>query len=171
MQSVVRVDPTQVQDWVKGLLNEQEQGNTEELAYTPAKTTVEVVNDSDINGLAAAVSEVLANNGFTPGPIGNHEGGHVAGSQVRAAKTDDLGAQAVAKQLGGLPVVADASVPPGTVTVVLAADYTGPGSGFGRQRSARRRRSILRQVPPPIRRRRHRRRSSPPDPTIPGCVN
>lgn len=130
MQSVVRVDPTQVQDWVKSLLNEQEQGNTEELAYTPAKTTVEVVNDSNINGLAAAVSEVLANNGFTPGPIGNHEGGHVAGSQVRAAKIDDLGAQAVAKQLGGLPVVEDPAVPPGRVMVVLAADYTGPGSGL-----------------------------------------
>ena len=31
-------------------------------------------------------------------------------SQVRAAKTDDLGAQAVAKELGGLPVIADDKV-------------------------------------------------------------
>ena len=135
MQSVVRVDPTQVQDWVKSLLNEQEQGNTEELAYTPAKTTVEVVNDSNINGLAAAVSEVLANNGFTPGPIGNHEGGHVAGSQVQAAKIDDLGAQAVAKQLGGLPVVEDPSVPPGTGDGRARRRLHGPGFRFGRQRS------------------------------------
>ena len=51
-------------------------------------------------------------------------------SQVQAAKADDLGAQAVAKELGGLPVVEDASVPPGSVRVVLAADYTGPGSGL-----------------------------------------
>jgi len=130
MQSVVRIDPTQVHGWVKGLLNDQELGKTEQLAYTPAKTTVEVANDSNINGLAAAVSQVLANNGFTPGPVGNHEGGHVTGSQVQAAKVDDLGAQAVAKQLGGLPVVANASVKPDTVRVVLAADYTGPGSGL-----------------------------------------
>jgi LCP family protein required for cell wall assembly len=130
MQSVVRVDQRQVQEWVKSLLNEQEQGHTEELAYTPDKTTVEVVNASDINGLAAAVSEVLTNNGFTPGPIGNHEGGNVAGSQVRVAKTDDLGAQAVAKQLGGLPIVEDPSMPEGRVRVVLTADYTGPGSGL-----------------------------------------
>jgi hypothetical protein len=124
------VDPTQVQDWVKSLLNKQEQGHTEELAYTPAKTTVEVVNDSDINGLAASVSQVLTNRGFAPGPIGNHEGGHVAGSQVQAAKDDDLGAQAVARQLGGLPVVVNGAVRPGSVRVVVTADYTGPGSGL-----------------------------------------
>src|ERR1700682_767508 len=79
-QSVVRVDAAQVQQWVKGLLTDQQQGKTEQLAYTPAKTTVEVANDSNINGLAAAVSQVLANGGFTPGPIGNHEGGHVTAS-------------------------------------------------------------------------------------------
>jgi LCP family protein required for cell wall assembly len=129
-QSVVRVDPKQVQAWVKGLLTDQAQGRTEQLAYAPAKTTVDVANDSNINGLAAAVSQVLASNGFTPGAVGNHQGGHVAGSQVQAAKIDDLGAQAVAKQLGGLPIVVNASVPSGTVRVVVAADYTGPGSGL-----------------------------------------
>jgi LCP family protein required for cell wall assembly len=130
MQSVVRVDPHQVQDWVASLLNDQAQGKTEQLAYTPAKTTADVVNDTDINGLAGAVSEVLNSKGFTTGAIGNNEGGHVKGSQVRAAKSDDLGAQQVAKELGGLPVVADGSIPPGSVRVVLANDYTGPGSGL-----------------------------------------
>ncbi|MEA2202644.1 MAG: hypothetical protein QOI89_3301, partial [Solirubrobacteraceae bacterium] len=43
MQSVVRVDAHQVQEWVGGLLHEQDQGKTEELAYTPAKTTANVV--------------------------------------------------------------------------------------------------------------------------------
>jgi LCP family protein required for cell wall assembly len=130
MQSVVRVDPHQVQDWVGGLLNDQAAGKTEELAYTPAKTTANVANDTDINGLAAAVSDVLSSKGFTTGSVGNNEGGHVKSSQVRAAKTDDLGAQQVAKELGGLPVVADASMAPGSVRVVLANDYTGPGSGL-----------------------------------------
>jgi LCP family protein required for cell wall assembly len=131
MQSVVRVDSHQVQDWVAGLLQGQAQGKTEELAYTPAKTTADVVNATDINGLASAVSDVLSSKGFTTGTVGNNEGGHVKGSQVRAAKTDDLGAQAVAKELGGLPVVADTSLTPGSVKVVLANDYTGPGSGLG----------------------------------------
>src|ERR1700722_11235794 len=129
-QSVVRGDAAQGQQWVKGLLNDQQEGKTEQLAYTPAKTTVEVTNDSNIDGLAAAVSQVLANGGFTPGPIGNHEGGHVTASQIQATKIDDLGAQAVAKQLGGLPIVVNAAVKPDTVRVVLAADYTGPGSGL-----------------------------------------
>jgi LCP family protein required for cell wall assembly len=129
-QSVVRVDPHQVADWVASLLNDQARGKTEELAYTPAKTTASVVNDTDINGLAAAVSDVLSAKGFTTGTVGNNDGGHVKSSQVRAAKTDDLGAQAIAKELGGLPVVSDTALAPGSVKVVLANDYTGPGSGL-----------------------------------------
>ncbi|WP_025737699.1 LCP family protein [Mycobacterium genavense] len=130
MQSVVRVDPHQVQDWVAGLLHDQDEGKTEQLAYTPAKTTASVVNDTDINGLAAAVSDVLSSKGFTTGAVGNNDGGHVKASQVRASKPDDMGAQEVAKELGGLPVVPDASLAPGSVRVVLANDYTGPGSGL-----------------------------------------
>lgn len=59
MQSVVRVDPSQVQQWVSGLLHDQAEGKTEKVAYSPAQTTVEVINDTNINGLAAAVSDVL----------------------------------------------------------------------------------------------------------------
>jgi LCP family protein required for cell wall assembly len=130
MHSVVRVDPHQVQDWVGGLLHNQAQGKTEELAYTPDKTTASVLNDTDINGLAASVSEVLSSKGFAAGTVGNNDAAHVAASQVQAAKADDLGAQAVAKDLGGLPVIANASVPPGSVRVVLSNDYTGPGAGL-----------------------------------------
>ena len=89
-----------------------------------------MVNATDINGLAAAVSAVLTNTGFAPGPVGNHEAGILPTSQVLAATPDDLGAQAVSKELGGLPIAADPSVPPGTVRVVLGNDYTGPGSGL-----------------------------------------
>lgn len=130
MQSVVRVDPTEVKEWVTSLLNDQDQGKTEELTYSNDQTVVEVYNDSDVNGLAAAVAHVLAGKGFTQGTVGNNEGPKVAGSQVRAAKADDMGAQAVALDLGGLQVVEDPSVPPDTVRVVLADDYTGPGAGL-----------------------------------------
>lgn len=128
MQSVVRVDPDEVHQWVSSLLQDQDAGKTEQLSYSPENTTVEVVNGTDINGLAAAVSQVLSNKGFVPGTTGNHEGAPPVSSQVLAAKSDDLGAQAVAKDLGGLPVNEDSSLPPGAVRVVLAADYTGPGS-------------------------------------------
>ena len=133
MQSVVRVDPTQVQDWVSGLLRDQDEGKTEVIAYSPAKTTADVVNDTDINGLAASVSELLTGKGFVAGNVGNNEADRVATSQVRAAKTDDLGAQAVSKELGNLPIVEDPSMAPGAVKVVLAVDYTGPGSGLGNE--------------------------------------
>jgi LCP family protein required for cell wall assembly len=128
MQSVVRVDQSQVKEWVAGLLHDQDEGKTEQLAYTPGKTTVDVVNDTDINGLAAAVSQVLTNKGFAAGTVGNNDAGHVSVSQVQAAKADDLGAQAVSKELGGLPVIENASVAPGSARVVLSSDYTGPGS-------------------------------------------
>ncbi|AKK26619.1 LCP family protein [Mycobacterium sp. EPa45] len=130
MQSVVRVDPSQVQEWVDSLLHDQAEGKTEQIAYSPEQTKADVVNDTDINGLAGAVSEVLSAKGFGAGNIGNNDKDHVVRSQVQAAKADDLGAQAVAKELGGLPVVADASIPAGSVRVVLASDYTGPGSGL-----------------------------------------
>ncbi len=130
MQSVVRVNPVEVREWVSGLLSEQDEGNTEELTYSPDKTTADVLNATDINGLAAAVSHVLTSKGFTVGDVGNHEGETIATSQVLTATVDDLGAQAVAADLGGLPVVEDASVPPGAVRVVLASDYTGPGAGL-----------------------------------------
>ncbi|MCV7227157.1 LCP family protein [Mycolicibacterium komossense] len=130
MQSVVRVDPLAVKDWVTSLLHDQAEGKTEQLAYSPDKTTVEVVNDTQINGLAAAVSDVLSTKGFGSGNVGNNETGPVSNSQVQASASDDLGAVAVAKELGGLPVVANDSVPQGSVRVVLAADYTGPGSGL-----------------------------------------
>jgi LCP family protein required for cell wall assembly len=136
MQSVVRVDPSQVQTWVSGLLQDQDAGKTEQLAYSPSKTTADVVNDTDIGGLAASVSEVLTGKGFTAGAVGNNETEHVSRSQVRAAKSDDLGAQAVAKELGSLPVVEDASVAAGSVRVVLSSDYTGPGSGLGSENSS-----------------------------------
>jgi len=130
MHSVVRVDPHQVQGWVAGLLDGQSKGKTDELTYAPDKTSASVLNDTDINGLASSVSQVLSAKGFGSGKVGNNDAAHVKNSQVQAAKADDLGAKAVAKELGGLPVVANSSVPPGAVRVVLSNDYTGPGSGL-----------------------------------------
>jgi hypothetical protein len=130
MQSVVRVDPEQVQQRVSGLQQDQSEGKTAQVAYSPDKTTVDVVNDTDINGLAGAVSERLGVSGFQPGAIGNNDKAKVTESQVQAAAGDDPGAQAVARELGGLPVVSDSALPAGTVRVVLADDYAGPGSGL-----------------------------------------
>lgn len=129
MQSVVRVDEAAVEEWVEGLLHNQDEGNTEEVAYSRDQTTVDVINDSDVGGLAAAVSTILGTKGFTGGNVGNNDREPVDKSQIQAADSEDLGAKAVAEELG-LPVVADEAVPAGTVRVVLSYDYTGPGSGL-----------------------------------------
>ena len=129
-QSVVTVDPNQVKEWVAGLLEDQAAGKTAVVAYSPEQTTVEVANDSEINGLAGAVADRLSPTGFTIGAIGNNDKKKVTESQVQVATSDDQGAALVAKELGGLPVVTDSSLPPGTVRVVLTKDYEGPGSGL-----------------------------------------
>ena len=129
-QSVVTVDPDAVQRWVDSLLQDQDEGNTAKVTYTRDQTTVDVLNDSEVNGLAGAVSDRLTAVAFKPGAIGNNDKAKVDRSQVQAATADDLGAQAVAQELGGLPIVADPSIPAGTVRVVLADDFKGPGSGL-----------------------------------------
>jgi hypothetical protein len=65
------------------------------------------------------------------GTVDNNESAHVTESQVQANSADDLGAKAVSKELGGLPIFTSKTVPVGSVRVVLANDYTGPGSGLG----------------------------------------
>lgn len=129
-QSVVTVNPSAVQDWVKGLLQDQDEGKTAKITYTRDQTKVDVVNDTEINGLASAVSDRLTAAGFTGGSVGNSDKPKVSESQVLAATADDVGAEAVAKELGGLPVKADPSIPAGSVQVVLADGYEGPGSGM-----------------------------------------
>jgi hypothetical protein len=72
----------------------------------------------------------LGAKGFTIGTVGNNDRAKVTESQVQAPAEGDQGAQAVAAELGGLPIVVDSAVAPGTVRVVLTEDYTGPGSGL-----------------------------------------
>jgi LCP family protein required for cell wall assembly len=127
-QSVVKVDPDQVRSWVSGLLDQQAQGKTEEATYSKDQTIADVVNETQINGLAAAVSELLVGKGFTAGKVGNNEAEHAGNSQVQAAESDDVGAKAVAEALG-LQVVQKPGLAEHTVRVVLSNDYNGPGSG------------------------------------------
>ena len=130
MQSVVRVDPTQVQDLVAGLLHDQDEGKTEELAYTPSKTTAEVVNDTDINGLAAAVSEVLTTKGFAPGPSATTTKGASRAARCRPPRSTTLARKRSPRNWAACRSSTTRRCLPGTVRVVLGNDYTGPGSGL-----------------------------------------
>ncbi|WP_328387754.1 LCP family protein [Nocardia sp. NBC_00416] len=134
-ESVVRVDPAEVQDYVAALVGEepasQAAGTTTASApdIDPGTVEVAVYNSSTVSGLASSVAQELLALGYRTGDVGNYSGGSVSQSQVLASSATDPGARAVATVLGGLPVEPDPSLAAGTVNVVLASDYAGPGSG------------------------------------------
>ncbi|MFG1771186.1 LCP family protein [Nocardia salmonicida] len=126
-ESVVKVDPKTVQSFVAGLVGEEEQDEAAPKIDT-STVTVSVLNAGGATGLAGKVSAALTSKGFREGTVGNYTGGTVSSSRVLAADAADPKAVAVAEALGGLTVVADTTVSADTVSVVLASDYSGPGS-------------------------------------------
>nr|WP_199742607.1 LCP family protein [Nocardia stercoris] len=120
-QSVVRVDPDAVRAYVSATTGRTAGG------LDPASVSADVYNAGGVPGLAGQVAEVLAGHGYRTGTVDNWIGGPVPGSRVLAANRDDPKAQAVAKALGGLPVIADPGAGQGAVRVVLTGDYSGPG--------------------------------------------
>ncbi|MET8796780.1 LCP family protein [Nocardia sp. NPDC004568] len=134
-ESVVRVDPDEVHDYVAALVGEEPTSRpateTTAPAVNPENVQVSVYNSSTVSGLANAVAQELLGLGYTQGAVGNYSGGSVSQSQVRAPSASDPGAKAVAAALGGIPVVSDPSIATGAVSVVLTSDYAGPGSGSG----------------------------------------
>ncbi|WP_019931008.1 LCP family protein [Nocardia sp. BMG111209] len=127
-ESVVRVDPATVRSYVAATVNPR---TADPAAVDPSTVTVDVYNAGGVGGLANQVAQALATKGYRTGTVDNWIAGGVPGSRVLAGNTGDRRAAAVAKALGNLPVVADAGLPEGTVTVVLTADYSGPGSPAG----------------------------------------
>ncbi|MBF6289452.1 LCP family protein [Nocardia cyriacigeorgica] len=129
-ESVVRVEPKAVKSYVASLVGEESE-EPDEPAVAPSTVTVDVFNASLVGGLAGQVSQALSAKGFQQGEVANYTGEPVTGSRVLAASTSDPKAKAVAEALGGLTVLADETVAPDTVSVVLASDYSGPGSEAG----------------------------------------
>ncbi|MFE5478859.1 MULTISPECIES: LCP family protein [unclassified Nocardia] len=128
-ESVVKVDPKTVQRFVAGLVGEEKKEEEDTAPKIDTSTvTVNVLNAGGATGLAGKVSTALTGKGFREGTVGNYTGGSVSSSRVLAADADDPKAAAVAQALGGLTVVADKTVSADTVSVVLASDYSGPGS-------------------------------------------
>ncbi|MFH5232517.1 LCP family protein [Antrihabitans spumae] len=128
-ESVVRVDPTAVKRYVASLAGEDApESDTPTTTVDKSSITVDVANDSGVDGLAAQVAEALTGLGYKTGTVGNNTGTPVDGTRVLTADPDDDAAKAVAESLGGVTVDEDSSVAKGKIRVVLAGDYTGPGS-------------------------------------------
>ncbi|WP_405178003.1 LCP family protein [Nocardia sp. NBC_01377] len=126
-ESVVRVDPKAVKSYVASLVGGSSRETPQPLV-NPDSVTVDVYNAGGVAGLAGKVSQALSAKGFREGTVTNYSGRSASSSRVLTADTSDSRAKAVAQALGGLAVIADESMSPGSVGVVLASDYSGPGS-------------------------------------------
>lgn len=140
-ESVVQVDPDEVRDFAAGLVGDDrggdDRGGDEDEETTtepapdidPSTVTVDVANAGDVAGLASVVASALSSEGYVEGEVGNHTGTAVGSSVVFGADADSDETRAVAAALGGLDTATDSTLTGGTVRVVLAGDYAGPGSG------------------------------------------
>ncbi|TQC45580.1 LytR family transcriptional regulator, partial [Rhodococcus sp. WS4] len=132
-ESIVEVKPKDVKKYVAGLVGEEptdsEETTTPETPKVDTSTvTVDVANASDVGGLANGVAEALNSLGYGQGEVGNYTGTSVNETTVFSHSADDDSAKAVAAALGGLPTDTDATLPEGSVRVVLSSDYQGPTS-------------------------------------------
>ncbi|MDJ0361642.1 LCP family protein [Rhodococcus sp. H29-C3] len=132
-ESIVEVDPDAVKTYVErlvdGSVDDQDSAPaTDTPTVDPSSVTVDVANDSGIDGLANGVAASLGSLGYTSGSVGNYEGASVSATTIQAADPDSDAARSVAAALGGLEVASDDTLPRDTVRVVLASDYSGPGA-------------------------------------------
>nr|WP_072806758.1 LCP family protein [Rhodococcus yunnanensis] len=134
-ESIVQVDPAAVKKYVEGLLDgtadepdaADSAPTTQDSDVDPSSVTVDVANDSGIDGLANEVASSLGALGYGNGTVGNYEGSSVSTSVIQAADPGSDAAKAVAAALGGIQVTGDDTLSENTVRVVLASDYSGPG--------------------------------------------
>lgn len=128
-ESVVTVDPKEVQAYVAQFGGAQAAASatttTEAAGPNPEDITVDVINNTWIDGLAGDVQQFLVGEGFQPGNLETAPMQY-ATSQIIAHSASSPEAEAVSTALGGLPIQTDFSLPEGTVRIVVAEDYTGP---------------------------------------------
>ncbi len=141
-ESIVTVDVPQVHQFMDELLNKEE-APEEETSETgtegdgdgdgaepaaPAAPDVQlyVLNAGQTPGLAGSVGGHLQESGYAVVEVTNAQPGIYWESQIVASDPQDPQALALAEELGGMPVIANPSVEPGTLIVVTHDDYAGP---------------------------------------------
>ncbi|MEV8613582.1 LCP family protein [Amycolatopsis sp. NPDC051373] len=122
--TAVQVDPAQVKAFAAGLI-----GAPPAAAPKQAGFVVDVANAGGTSGLAQRVSDVVKDNGFTPGTTGNAAARRT--SLVRYGAALATQGKAVAELLGGLATAESADVPAGHIEVTLGQVYAGPGAPSG----------------------------------------
>ncbi|MFC9980483.1 LCP family protein [Gordonia sp. NPDC127522] len=120
-QSVVQVDPREVQTFTDDLLAPKQSQGVQRGDYM-----VDVVNAGTIDGLASNVANILTNKGFRVGATSS--GKADTKDSIVYAKDESDAARLLAKDLGGAEVVADPALGDDQLKVVLTNTYAGPGS-------------------------------------------
>ncbi|WP_050942722.1 LCP family protein [Gordonia amarae] len=123
-QSVVQVDPAQVKKATENLLKSDKDKSKD---AERGDYIVDVTNGGTVDGLASNVSNILSGKGYQRGKTAT-AGTNDLDSVIVAHSKDDAGARKLAKDLGGLTVREDKSVPEKQLRVILTNSYAGPGS-------------------------------------------
>ena len=133
-ESIITVDVAQVHRFMDEQVNPPEEQETTPQTTAPAIGSqlqgldVYVLNAGTISGQASAVADHLRSSDVTVADVSNAMEGLYSFSQVVAADENDPAAHELARALGGLPVTANANLEPGSIALVVADDYTGPGA-------------------------------------------
>ncbi len=122
-QSIVKVDPRAVHQFTDQLLT----GDEPKKRAGKEAYSVEVVNASTIDGLAANVSNILAAKGYGTGKTST-EPMNERDSIIFTREAGDATVKGLSEALGGVAIRADQSLPERQVRVVLTNTYYGPGS-------------------------------------------
>jgi LCP family protein required for cell wall assembly len=173
--SAIEIDPDAVKDFVQGLIGPKDKkagssstskgsgSGSDDDASKNSDITVNVRNATGQGGLAGDVANELTGKGFVKGDVGNASAR--PDTVVRHATGEQDAGNRVASALGGnLQVEEDSNLPAGTVTVLLGADYDGPGAS-GSDGDGLARKPVLDLSGP------HPAQDQPANSPQPGCVN
>ncbi|MCF4006050.1 LCP family protein [Corynebacterium uropygiale] len=139
-ESIVTVDTNEVHRFMKDLLGDKE-GNkpSEEAAPAPAENNpalseglhnakIRILNAGSTSGLAGFLQDKLTEENLTVTETGNAEPSQYANSQVHVAPGLEEDGRSLADYLGGMEVITDDSLEPGSILLIAHDDYHGPGS-------------------------------------------
>lgn len=139
-ESIVTVDPNQVHQFFEDLAvsdtsSEAPAPEETESEKAPSGTgqepvaediSLHVLNAGSVTGMASGLTAWLEQTGYTVVETSNSMPGIYGESQIVAADPSDPRAIALAEQLGGLPITANAGLDASSLVIVTADDYNGP---------------------------------------------
>lgn len=140
-ESIVTVDVDEVHRFMKELLGDKNGDSEKKDESSPAEkegspalsdglrdAQIRVLNAGTTAGLAGFIQGKLEEEHLSVVEIGNADSAQYTSSQLHVAPNMEDAARSLADYLGGMDVVTDDSLEPGSILVIAHDDYKGPGS-------------------------------------------